>query len=298
MHVPLPARHAQPHATFLSGWLLAALFASAVAALLAVVLDDAGRVLRMSALAIMPPAAPSAEIAQLAEQAGMNQTARAIFYAAQPVIAERAEVVAHCHTPRAGQTVELGCLAADGRIYILHIDDPELAVEMSVVAAHETLHAAYALYTAPERQSLDAQLDAAAARVRDPRLAQLLQQYAVLEPGQRANELFALLGTEYTALDPALEAQYARYFSNRAAVTAGTARFQRAYAALDSTLKGLRSDIELLQRYLADSLGRGNTKAYKDAEPRYAAAIALYNRTIAQSDPFASNLGVRPLPAP
>lgn len=278
--------------------MLAAAMLLALAMPGAALMDDAARMLRATAIAYLPAPAPSPEIAQLADAAGLSEAARDIFYSAQPIIAERDVVLAHCHTPYAGDTVELGCLAADGRIYILKIDSPGLSAEMAVVAAHETLHAAYRLYTAPERQALAAQLEAAAARVRDPMLAQMLAQYATIEPGERSNELYAILGTEYGALDPALEAHYARYFTDRAVVTAGTARFKRAYAELDSTLKNLRSDLELLQRYLAESLQRGNTKAYKDAAPRYAAVIARYNQTLAQNDPFARSLGGRPIPAP
>ena len=78
---------------------------------------DLVRTVRAMAVQVMPGPAPSAEAVQLADAAGMSVAARAIFYAARPVVStDRAVIAAHCQTPGNMQMIALGCYAPDDRI--------------------------------------------------------------------------------------------------------------------------------------------------------------------------------------
>ncbi len=261
-------------------------------------LGDAVRTLRALAVTRLPAPPPSPEAVQLADAAGMTAAARTLFFAAQPAVdADRGAFEAHCRAPLAGNSVELGCYTPDNRIYVLKIDNPKLAGEMAVVAAHEMLHAAYALYTTQERSTLAAQLEAAVARLHDPGLAQTLRLYAASEPGERENELHSILGSEYAPLDPALEAHYRQYFTDRAALTNEARQFNRAFSELQAAMNSLRAQIEQIRLQMAAERRRGNLRAYNALVPQYNALIKQYNQTVVQYNTLSRSLAGEEAPA-
>jgi hypothetical protein len=263
-----------------------------------IALSDAVRTLRALAVTRLPAPPPSAEAVQLADAAGMTAAARTIFFAAQPVVdSDRGAFEAHCRAPLAGNAVELGCYTPDNRIYVLKIDNPKLSGEMAVVAAHEMLHAAYALYTTAERNTLTAQLEAAAARMRDPGLAQTLRLYAASEPDERENELHSILGSEYGALDPALEAHYWQYFGDRAALVSAARQFNQTFADLQATLASLRAQIDQIKQQMALERRRNNIRAYNALVPQYNALIKQYNQTVVQYNALSRSLAGEEAPA-
>ena len=80
-----------------------------------------------------------------------------------------------------------------------------------------------------------------------------MEFYAEHEPGQRLNELHSILGTEVADLSPALEAHYAQYLGDRAAVVAlheqssavfreQQARAQALVAEIEALVAGIESD--------------------------------------------------------
>jgi len=78
-----------------------------------------------------------------------------------------------------------------------------------------------------------------------------MEIYARTEPGQRANELHSILGTEIGTLIPELESYYAQYFDDRAAVVelhrtsnAVFVEIEAKSAALVAELDALRESIE------------------------------------------------------
>jgi hypothetical protein len=263
-----------------------------------IVLSDTVRTLRALAVTRLPAPPPSAEAVQLTDAAGMTAAARTIFYAAQPVVdADRSAFEAHCRAPLAGNSVELGCYTPDNRIYVLKIDNPKLSGEMAVVAAHEMLHAAYGLYTTSERNTLTAQLEATVTRLRDPGLAQTLKLYAASEPDERENELHSILGSEYGQLDPALEAHYRQYFSDRAALVQAAGQFNRAFSDLQATLNSLRAQIDQIKQQMAADRRSGNVRAYNALVPQYNALIKQYNQTVVQYNTLSRSLAGEEAPA-
>jgi hypothetical protein len=185
---------------------------------------------------------PPARIVQLADRAGMTDEARRIFYRAQPQIeTDRAALVRDCHI-KDDETIELGCYLSSDKIYLLDIQQPELADEMVVTAAHETLHAAYDRLSRKEQRQIDAELSAVAGGIKDADLKKRMADYGQLEPGEEVNELHSILGSEYSNLSPALERYYTRYFANRGEIIALSNDFN--------------TKVEQYNRYSSSLLGR------------------------------------------
>lgn len=182
---------------------------------------------------------PSQPVADYAERATMTDEGRFLFYASHPSIEadERFDEICASHVEDVGV---LGCYVhRDKRIYLYDVTDDRLDGIEDVVAAHEMLHAVWDRMSAQEQRRLEQLLEAeVAARADDTELAGTLEFYAAAEPGQRANELHSILGTEYGDLGEELEAHYATYFWDRSALVAlherSNAVFVQQRAAIDA----------------------------------------------------------------
>lgn len=164
---------------------------------------------------------PSPVIAGYAERSGMTDEGRFLFYASRPAVQSGDEFDEQCSTESEGVGI-LGCYQhSDRRIYLFDVTDDRLDGIEEVVAAHEMLHAAWDRMSADERAELEPLLEAAAAENDDdPEFAERLAFYAEAEPGERANELHSIVGTEFGGLDSALEQHYAEYFTDRSSLVA------------------------------------------------------------------------------
>jgi predicted ribosome quality control (RQC) complex YloA/Tae2 family protein len=105
------------------------------------------------------------------------------------------------------------------------------------VAAHELLHAVYANLGPAERARIDAELQAA--RAGNQRLEERLKPYG--SGPTLLNEVHSILGSEFDGLSPALEAHYAQFFANRAAVVAAR---QRTLGTREEEIQRLRADVD------------------------------------------------------
>ena len=232
-----------------------------------------------------------AEIAQLAEEATMTNEAKDIFFAAKPEIdTDRLTFEQHCQTMVSANNVELGCYTPNNRIYILNISDPRLSEEMVVVAAHEMLHAAYSQYSASERDTLDAQLEAQVSQIHNADLTQELRTYRITEPGQRDNELHSLLGTEFAPLSSELENHYSQYFSNRAEIVKDAQDFNNVFAQLQASLNVLESQIIQMRNKMRADLARGNLRAYNALVSQFNHLVKQYNQTVNQYNSISREL--------
>ncbi|MDP3207591.1 MAG: hypothetical protein Q8M65_00445 [Rhodoglobus sp.] len=181
--------------------------------------------------------APPAAVEAYADRAAFSDEGRFLFFASRPVIAADTEFNDVC----ASQLEEvgiLGCyLPGDKRIFLFDVTDVRLDGIEEVVAAHEMLHAAWDRMTDAERTELGVLLEAEAEKhSEDPGFAETLEFYALTEPGERLNELHSIVGTKFDIVAPALEAHYAQFFTNRAAVVSlhekSNAVFQEQAAAV------------------------------------------------------------------
>ena len=183
-----------------------------------------------------------AEVRDLAATTTMTERARRIFLAATPAIEDATTFAANCGIDNRAdsgsepRTHTQGCYVA-GRIHLLSPDRAEARELLYVVAAHELLHAVYASLGPAERSRIDAELQAA--RPGNQRLEERLKPYGASPT--LINEVHSILGSEFESVSPALEAHYAQFFADRAAVVAAR---QRTLGAREDEIARLRADID------------------------------------------------------
>jgi hypothetical protein len=185
-----------------------------------------------------------ADVMDLAATTTMTDRARRLFFAASPTIEDAATFAASCglesrtDSAEPSRTHTAGCYSS-GKIHLLAPDRAEARDLLYVVAAHELLHAVYAQLGPAERTRIDAELEAA--RADNARLEERLKPYGT--GPTLVNEIHSILGSEFDGLSPALEAHYAQYFANRAAVVAAR---QRTLGTREDEIQRLRADVDAL----------------------------------------------------
>ena len=203
---------------------------------------------------------PTSEIATIATRSQLTDTGKFMFYASQPTLEGRATFSDKCGSSKEESTAILGCYAAN-RIYLFDITDKRLDGIKEVTAAHEMLHAVYQRMSATDKQRLEELLENEYKKLQsEPEYAERMAFYARNEPGQRANELHSIIGTEVRSVSPELEAHYARYFTDRSAVVDLYDNYRQEFrslqqqtTALGAQLDELSKQIELLtNRYRSD----------------------------------------------
>ena len=226
-----------------------------------------------------------ADVAELAATTTMTDRARRIFLAAAPAI-EDATTFAHtcgidaaADVPGQPRTHTLGCYHA-GRIHLLARDRPEGRERLYVVAAHEMLHAVYAELRPAERARIDAELESA--RAGNERLEERLRPYASSPTLQ--NEIHSILGTEFAGLSPVLEAHYAQFFADRAAVVAV---HQRTLGTREDEIRRLKAEVDDLDARItelkadqASLRASGDLRSYNAYVGVVNGLIDRYNATI------------------
>lgn len=190
---------------------------------------------------------PPADIAAYADRATMTDEGRFLFFASRPEIERDAAFDRICASHLEDVGV-LGCYVhADRRIHLYDVTDERLEGIEEVVAAHEMLHAAWDRMSRAEQQRLEPLLEAEVdARADDEALAQTLEFYAEAEPGERANELHSILGTEYGDLGAELESHYARYFTDRDALLALHEQSNAVFVQQQAAIEALVAQLEAL----------------------------------------------------
>ena len=163
----------------------------------------------------------SPAIEAYADRVSLTEEGRFLYFASLPTIPSSAEFDRTCSSRLEGVGI-LGCyLPAEQTILLYDVTDERLDGLEEVVAAHELLHAVWDRLSPAERDSLGELLEAEVKRRSDdPELAETLEFYATSEPGERLNELHSIVGSEMTDISVELEAHYAKFFVDRAIVTA------------------------------------------------------------------------------
>ena len=234
-----------------------------------------------------PAATLSAELAQVSDRIGLTDEGRAIFTDTRPELLDSADFREACgttsETSEGGRWAVVGCYygmsGESGRVAIFRPGDVRLADQVVVTAAHEFLHAAYARLDPDEQDRLDPLLEArwSSIPVDDPVQTSLASSVGTASEN-RATEQFAYLGTEIAdAGDPALEAFYTPYFTDRPALVV-------IDGALDSLWTGLWADYQAQ----ADALV-GHEQANADAAAQAQAdraqlegELALHNDQVSE----------------
>ena len=219
-------------------------------------------------------------------QLDLTHQAKGVLYRAKPQIDDDAAFNKDCD-PSQGD-LELGCYY-NGRIYVLQITNPTLASEMTVVTAHELLHAEYARYPTAEKNQLTTELEQAYTQVAAADLAARMADYAKSEPGERDNELHSILGTEFPNLPADLEAHYRLYFVNRSIITNAHAAYQAVFnTQLDqinaelAQINSLKDQLTSLDDQLDADKAAGAITTYNSLIPQQNALVDQVNGLIAQ----------------
>ena len=196
---------------------------------------------------------PSANVEKYVAGSGMSDEGKFLFYASQPTIQANPTFNSTCSNIEENFGV-LGCyFPSQKSIYLFDVTDDRLAGLEEVVAAHEMLHAAWDRTSASERARLAPLLEAEAARMKDdPEFSTTLGFYAKTEPGERANELHSIIGTEFAELGPELEEHYAQYFTDRTTVVALHEKSNAVFTAQQDASKTLVEELDSLRASIDD----------------------------------------------
>lgn len=213
----------------------------------------------------------TAEATGLADASALSDEGRFLYLASAPSVQSQEQFQQSCVLPELGGHV-LGCY--DGRsITILDVLDDRLAGVREVTAAHEMLHAAFVRLSDAERRELDPLLQAEwAAKQADPVFLERMSSYGELEGRSLLTELHSIFATEVAELDPALEAYYARYFTDRTVVVALNAAYEGVLNEVNGEIDRLAAELTAL----GDSLD-AQSEAYRADSESLSTDIAAYN---------------------
>ena len=197
-------------------------------------------------------AEPDATISAYIDRAQLSEHGEFLLLASQPRIADGEAFNSICGSQEEGAGV-LGCYTSrDMRITLFDVTDPQLDGIEEVVAAHEMLHAAWDRMSLARQSELEALLEQQYAALGDDQaFVERMEIYARTEPGQRANELHSIIGTEIVDLIPELEEYYRQYFGDRSVIVqlhitsnAVFVEIEAKSAALIAELDALRTGVE------------------------------------------------------
>lgn len=185
---------------------------------------------------------PTADIEQIVAKSGMNDYGQRLFYVNNPQISDRTNFNDQCKTTE--QTIVLGCYTGNN-IYVFKVEDAKLKGVEEVTAAHEMLHAAYQRLSSSDKKHIDELVQTAYKRVNDPHLQDIVASYQKTEPGQEANELHSILGTEYPNLGPELEEYYSKYFDDRAKIVTLASNYKKVFEDISKQVDKYDADLSL-----------------------------------------------------
>ena len=226
--------------------------------------------------------APSAEVVALADAAHLSNEGRDLFYGAHPQVLGLKAFTGQCADGQAQRALSagsiVGCFQQGANSIVLYEPaDPRLHGSVVESAAHETLHAAWAQLSNDEQSQLTPLLEAAVASLAaDDPIREQIAGSVGQHPDHRPTELFAYVGTQIWrpgGLAAQLEATYARFISDRAALVA-------VHTGWQALLDGMGADIQKASRALAT---REATNAQRQAQYTADGASVDYYRQAYQT---------------
>jgi hypothetical protein len=245
---------------------------------------------------------PPTAIAQLATDTTMTDYARHMYYVNRPELKSRNTFSQYCPSGTE-QSVVLGCYKGGQRgIYLLRVDNAELAGIEQVTAAHEMLHAAYERLSAKDRQTVDAELqDYYQTKLTDETIKKTIDEYKLTEPNDLTNEMHSIFGTQITDLPTDLQTYYKQYFTDRSKVTGYYSAYEEAFTSrqaqikqddtqlniwkteidsLESTVESQQKSLQAQKTALDRSKASGNVEDYNAGVDAYNASVRAYNANV------------------
>ena len=221
-----------------AGWLLASLLVAGVALANQQLIVDHVRAWQYE---------PQAEMAELRQRLQLTPEGELYFNTSHAQLEPAKAFNTHCRQSRETNNPIVGCYT-NQRIFVFDIDNPKLAGIKEVTAAHELLHAAHERLSEAERQRLAGELRRVYQKVKTPELEKRMAYYEKTQPGEEANELYAILGTEQRTLSPMLEEHYRKYFKDRSVVVDYHDAYNDVFVRVSSELKRLEASINNLAK--------------------------------------------------
>jgi hypothetical protein len=152
---------------------------------------------------------PSVEIAGLAEDAGMNEEGKRLFFRFSPQLVDQPQLDSSCDIEK------LGCVEGSS-IYIL-IDTTKREYKRNIVtASHEMLHVAYSRLKPSELENLQSLLTIELAK---PASSDILDKLKDYPSEDYYNEAYSFIGSEILNVSPELNEYYKKYFIDRSKST-------------------------------------------------------------------------------
>ena len=201
---------------------------------------------------------PSPEIAQIANDVGLNENGRFYYFASRPELDFAKEFNGECRSREQGNAI-LGCYK-NQRIYIYNVNDERLNGLKEVTAAHEMLHAAYERLPESDKKAVNTLLEKEYRKNIDTEFSKRMDYYKRNQPGEEYNELHSIIGTEFADISPQLEDYYKRYFNNRSQVVALHSKYSDKFKELKQGSASLRKELE----NLSISINNASLKYNKD----------------------------------
>ena len=201
---------------------------------------------------------PSPEIAQIANDVGLNENGRFYYFASRPELDFAKEFNGECRSREQGNAI-LGCYK-NQRIYIYNVNDERLNGLKEVTAAHEMLHAAYERLPESDKKAVNTLLEKEYRKNSDAEFSKRMDYYKRNQPGEEYNELHSIIGTEFADISPQLEDYYKRYFNNRSQVVALHSKYSDKFKELKRGSASLRKELE----NLSISINNASLKYNKD----------------------------------
>jgi len=213
---------------------------------------------------------PSSQVEAISSKVGFTKDGQFVFYATKPEVASHETFNQECPRQETGSPI-LGCYTTNDRIYIYDLTNEQLNGMEEVTAAHEMLHAVWYRTSSEEKATLTEQLKAAYGKVDDASLKTRMEYYERTEPGEFANELHSILGTEVHSLGEPLESYYAKFF-DRQATLALHDKYSDVYQALYARADELYANMQELSTTI-----QSESKSYDAAAVQLSTDISSFN---------------------
>ncbi len=152
---------------------------------------------------------PSQAVSDLADDAGMNEKGKILFYRFSPQITSKEDLQNRCK--QAAHPV--GCVSGN-TIYIL---EPENAVdeqEIIVTAAHEMLHVAYSRLSNSEKELLTEEFSSSLSTAESDIVSDI-EAYRDQDEEIIQDETHSIIGSQAEQISIKLETYYQAYFADR-----------------------------------------------------------------------------------
>jgi len=220
---------------------------------------------------------PTTQVQDISKRVAFTDEGRFVFYATKPEVENQEQFNKECPRQEAGSPI-LGCYTTDDRIYIYDLTNEQLDGMEEVTAAHEMLHAAWYRLSDEEREELTVKLRSAYDKLDNSDLTTRMDYYERTEPGEFANELHSILGTEVPSLGEELEAYYSKFF-DRATVLALHKQYSGVYLTLHSRADELYASMQALSTTI-----QAQSASYDTAVTQLSADINAFNARAQRND--------------